>query len=129
MAAFMGASLYFIFSWAEPRMSIEEARTLAFTSMVSFEWFRVFNARSDEKTVIKLGVFRNRYILMGIGIAVLLQIAVVYLPPLQIAFSTVPLEPWQWGIAIAAGSVLFTIEELRKFFFPRLFSQGKWQPA
>ena len=129
MAIIMGAGLYFIFSWAESRMSLAQAQTLAFTSMVSFEWFRVFNARSDERTVFNLGLFRNRPLLLGIGVAILLQIGVIYLPPLQIAFRTVPLEPWHWGIAIAAGAFLFTAEEVRKVFFPRLFSLGKWRPV
>ena len=129
MATIMGAGLYFIFSWAEPRMSLTQAQTLAFTSMVSFEWFRVFNARSDEQTVFKLGLFSNRPLLLGIGVAVFLQVAVIYLPPLQLAFSTAPLEPWHWGITIAAGIVLFALEELRKVFFPQLFDSGKWRPA
>lgn len=128
LAIIMGVGITVIFSWAEPKMSLEAARTLAFTSMVSFEWFRAFNARSDEKTVFKRGIFSNRWLLLSIGIAVILQIAVVYLPPLQIAFDTVPLELWHWGIAIGAGASMFSIEELRKVFFPRLFSLGKWQP-
>ena len=127
MATLMGVGLWLIFAWAQGRMAIEEARTLAFTSMVSFEWFRAFNARSDEQTVFKLGLFRNRWLLLGISIGVLLQLAVIYLPPLQTAFSTVPLKAWQWGVALGAGAMLFTIEELRKVFFPRLFSSGKWQ--
>jgi Ca2+-transporting ATPase len=128
LATMMGVGLWLVFHWAQGRMSIEEARTLAFTSMVSFEWFRAFNARSDERTVFKLGVFHNRWLLLGVGIGVLLQIAVIYLPPLQTAFSTVPLAPWQWGIALGAGAALFSIEEARKTLFPRLFSSGKWKP-
>jgi len=128
MAAMMGIGLWLIFDWAESRMGIDEARTLAFTSMVSFEWFRAFNARSDEQTIFKLGILRNRWLLLGVGIGVLFQVGVIYLPPLQTAFTTVPLAPWQWGVALGAGATLFTIEELRKVFFPRLFSSGKWQP-
>jgi len=128
MATLMGIGLWLIFDWAEGRMGIDEARTLAFTSMASFEWFRAFNARSDEQTILQLGILRNRWLLLGVGIGVLLQVAVIYLPPLQTAFTTVPLAPWQWGVALGAGAALFTIEELRKFFFPRLFGSGKWQP-
>ena len=108
--------------------SLDEARTLAFCSMVAFEWFRAFNARSDEYTVFRLGVFRNRWLLITISVAILLQLAVVYVPFLQIAFRTVPLGIEKWGIAILAGGILFSIEETRKVLFPRLFSLGKWQP-
>jgi len=128
MATLMGTGVFLVFNWAIPRMSLEEARTIAFCSMVAFEWFRAFNARSDEHTVFKLGVFRNRWLLMTIGMAVMLQLAVVYTPPLQIAFGTVSLSLGHWIIAVLAGGSLFTIEETRKLLFPRLFSPGKWKP-
>lgn len=128
LSTLMGVGLLLIFNWAQARMDLEEARTLAFTAMVSFEWFRAFNARSDEQPVFKLGIFSNRWLLLGIGIAALLQVAVIYLPPLQTAFHTTPMAVWHWGIALGAGALLFTIEELRKVLLPRLFGTGKWEP-
>ncbi|MFW6180153.1 MAG: cation-translocating P-type ATPase, partial [Spirochaetota bacterium] len=127
-AALMGGGLYLIFNWAQGRTGIEEARTLAFTSMVAFEWFRAFNARSDERTVFSLGIGRNPWLMAGVGTAVVLQAAVLYLPFLQRAFSTVALGLQGWGIALAAGGSLFLVEELRKLAAPRLFSAGKWRP-
>jgi Ca2+-transporting ATPase len=129
LALIVGFGVFGLFYWAQARMSIEEARTLVFCSMVSFEWFRAFNARSDEVTVFKLGLLKNRWLVASISVAVLLQIAVVYVPFLQMAFKTVPLGIDKWGIVFLAGFSLFIIEETRKFFFPRLFSRGKWQPV
>jgi Ca2+-transporting ATPase len=65
---------------------------------------------------------------MSILLAIVLQLAVVYVPFLQVAFSTVPLGIGKWGIAILAGGCLFIIEETRKVLFPRLFTLGKWKP-
>ena len=73
--------------------------------------------------------FRNRWLAITVSIAILLQLAVVYVPFLQVAFHTVPIGADKWGIAIAAGGSLFIVEELRKIFFPKLFGLGKWQPA
>jgi len=129
MALLMGSGLFLIFSWAEARVSLDEARTITFCAMVAFEWFRAFNARSDEHTVFKLGFFRNRWLIVAVAVAVGLQMAVVYLPFMQAAFSTVPLGIDKWGIALLAGGSLFVIEETRKALFPRLFSLGKWRPA
>ncbi|MFC2062486.1 cation-translocating P-type ATPase, partial [Chloroflexota bacterium] len=129
MALMMGVGVFLIFDWAQARFSLEEARTIAFCSLVAFEWFRAFNARSDEYTVFKLGIFRNRWLVASISLAVLLQMAVVYLPFMQVAFSTVPLGIDKWGIAILAGGSLFVIDETRKIFFPRLFTLGKWRPG
>ncbi|MBN1692843.1 MAG: HAD-IC family P-type ATPase [Dehalococcoidales bacterium] len=129
MAGLMGIGGFLIFNWAQAIYSLEEARTITFCTLVTFEWFRSFNARSDEYTVFKLGIFKNRWLVLSVLVAVLLQLAVVYLPPLQTAFQTVPLAIERWGIIILAGGSLFAAEELRKVFFPRLFSRGKWQPG
>ena len=129
MSTMMGVGAFLVFNWAQARMSIEEARTITFCTMVTFEWFRAFNARSDERTVFKLGLFRNRWLVISISVAVLLQMAVIYLPFLQTAFQTVPLSIDRWGIVILAGGSLFVVEETRKAIFPRLFSHGKWEPG
>jgi len=128
VATLMGVGIFLIFNWAQSRMSLEEARTIAFCSMVAFEWFRAFNARSDEYTIFRLGILRNRWLFMSISVAIMLQLAVIYLPFLQVAFSTVPLGIDKWAIALLAGGSLFVIEEIRKVLFPRLFSLGKWRP-
>jgi Ca2+-transporting ATPase len=117
-----------IFRWAETRMAIEEARTLAFCAIVAFEWLMAFSARSDEHTILDLGVFRNRVLVFSIALAVLLQIAVVYVPFLQTAFGTVPLSLRDWGIVVLAAGGLFALEEIRKAIFPKLYSFGKYQP-
>jgi P-type Ca2+ transporter type 2C len=126
MAILIGMGSFLIFRWAEPRMDLAEAQTLVFCALAAFEWAMAFTARSDEHTVFKLGVFRNRALVGSISIAVLLQLAVVYLPFLQTAFHTVPIGWRDWIIVIAAAGGLFLAEEIRKIFLPKLFSAGKW---
>ncbi len=129
MSVMMGTGVFLVFNWAQARFSIEEARTITFCTMVTFEWFRAFNARADERTVFKLGLLKNRWLVGSVTLAILLQLAVVYLPFLQQAFYTVPLSADKWGIIIMAGGSLFIVEETRKAIFPRLFSAGRWQPV
>jgi Ca2+-transporting ATPase len=129
MALVIGMGTFLIFRWAVPRMSVEEARSLAFTAMVAFEWFMAFSARSDEHSIFKIGILRNKALLVSIGIAVLLQIAVIYIPFLQTAFHTYPLNLRDWVIVIGASGGLFFLEELRKIFFPHLYSLGKYLPG
>lgn len=125
LAGIMGIALFLIFAWVEPRMSLDEARTIVFCSMVVFEWFLTMNSRDDEHTVFKLGFFSNRWLLFAILSAAVLQLAVVYLPFMQTAFRTVPIGLEKWGIILSIGFGLFAIEESRKALFPKLFSQGK----
>ncbi|MFH1169451.1 MAG: HAD-IC family P-type ATPase [Chloroflexota bacterium] len=128
MATMMSVGIFLVFSWARSHTSLEEARTIAFCTMVTFEWFRSFNARSDEHTIFSLGVLGNRWLAGSITLAIGLQLMAVYAPFMQAAFHTVPLGIERWGIVVLAGGSLFAIEETRKIFFPRLFSLGKWQP-
>jgi Ca2+-transporting ATPase len=129
MAILIGLGTFLIFRWAEMRMSIDEARTLAFCTIVAFEWLMAFSARSDRHTVFKLGLFRNRALVISIGLAVLLQIAVVYAPFFQVAFKTYPLTPGDWGVVVLAAGGLFALEEIRKALFPGLYSLGKYNPV
>jgi len=126
---FIGVGTYLVFNWAYDRTTLEEARTVAFCTMVTFQWFQAFSARSDEYTAFRLGFFRNYWLVISILIAIALQLAVVYIPAMQTAFRTVPLSIDMWGIALLAGGSLFVIETARKLLFPRLFNLGKWQPV
>ncbi len=128
LAGLMGIGIFLVFDWAQQRMPLREAQTLAFCTMVTFEWVRAFNARSDERTLLSLGLFSNKILLASIALAIALQLAVLYIPAGQAAFQTVPLSLEHWGIALGAAACLFLIEELRKLLFPRLFSLGKYQP-
>ncbi|MDD5700602.1 MAG: HAD-IC family P-type ATPase [Dehalococcoidales bacterium] len=125
LALIMGVGVFLVFAWVTPTMNLDRARTITFCTMVVFEWFLTMNSRSDEHTVFKLGFFKNRWLLISILAAALLQLAVVYVPFLQIAFGTVPIGLTDWGIIILIGLGLFAIEETRKALFPKLFSRGK----
>jgi Ca2+-transporting ATPase len=128
LAVFLSIGVFLVFRWFYSGASIEEARTVAFCSMVVFEWFVAFNARSDEYTFFRLGILSNRWLMYALLLAILLQLAVVYVPFLQVAFRTVPIGIDKWGIAILPGAAVFILETIRKLVAPKLFSTGKWQP-
>jgi Ca2+-transporting ATPase len=125
IAMFMSIATLFIFRWEIPRVGLEEARTIAFTMLVAFQWFNALNARSDQQSLFKLGVFSNRLLLAAIGLAVLLQVMVIYAPPFQKLFYTVPLALEDWGVVVLIACGIFVVEEVRKLIAPRIFNRGK----
>lgn len=125
VALVMSLGTFLVFRWELPRVGLAEARTIAFAMLVAFQWFNALNARSDQQSIFKLGFFGNKLLLSGIGAAVLLQAAVIYLPPLQKVFYTVALDLGDWGVVVLMAASVLVIEELRKLVAPRLFSQGK----
>ena len=104
---------------------MDEARTIAFSMLVAFQWFNALNARSDRQSIFKLGLFSNRLLLGGIGLAILLQAMVIYVPLFQRLFYTVPLDLGDWGVVVLMAGGLFVVEEVRKLVAPRIFNRGK----
>jgi len=125
IALFMAMGTFFIFNWEVPRAGLDEARTIAFCLLCAFQWINALNARSDQQSIFKLGVFSNRLLIGGIALAILLQMLVVYAPPLQSLFYTVPIGLEAWGIIIAVAFGLLLVEEIRKRIAPKLFHKGK----
>ncbi len=125
MALVMSTITFSAFGWSLAGAGLEKARTIAFTLLVAFQWFNALNARSDRQSIFRLGFFSNRLLIGGIALAVLLQIMVIYLPPLQQVFYTVPLGLSDWGLIVLIALTLLVVEELRKLIAPALFNRGK----
>jgi Ca2+-transporting ATPase len=66
-------------------------QTMAFTTLTLFQLFNVLNARSDQRSAFA-GLFTNRWLWGSILLSIVLHLAVIYVPFLQKAFSTVPLN-------------------------------------
>jgi magnesium-transporting ATPase (P-type) len=99
--------------WLGGTGSIDEARTMAFTTLVLAQLFNCFNARSDRESAFS-GLFTNRWLWGAIALSLLLQVAVVELAFMNDAFSTTPLDLGDWGICVALASVVLWADELRK---------------
>jgi P-type Ca2+ transporter type 2C len=89
------------------------AQTMAFTTLVFFSLFTVFNARSDERSAF-IGLFSNKWLWAAVLLSLLLQAAVIYVPFLQQAFSTVSLSPGDWLFCVAVASSVLWLRELSK---------------
>jgi Ca2+-transporting ATPase len=89
------------------------AQTMAFTTLMMFQLFNVFNARSDETSAFH-GLFRNRLLWGAVGLSLALHVAVVYVPFLQNAFSTESLDVSDWLLCSAVASSVLWLRELSK---------------
>ena len=98
---------------------IEEARTMAFTTLVLAQLFNCFNARSDRTSAFHR-LFTNRWLWGAIAVSVVLQIAVVNLGFMNDAFGTTPLTLQDWLICVALASVVLWADEAKKLVWRRL---------
>jgi Ca2+-transporting ATPase len=109
----MAAGTLLMFHWSRPE-GLEHARTVAFTTLVAFQWFQAFNARSHYQSVFSIGVFSNRWLLGGVGLAIVLQVLVVHTGLGQRLFGTTPLSAMDWfRVTLIAGSI-WVVDELLK---------------
>ncbi|MGQ0596073.1 cation-translocating P-type ATPase [Aquabacterium sp.] len=97
----------------EGTQDLTTARTAAFTVLVMGQFFNAFNARSDTDSAFQ-GLFNNSWLWAAVALGLALQIAVVELPWLNLAFGTAPLTLAQWGLCAAMGSAVLWVSELRK---------------
>lgn len=89
------------------------AQTMAFTTLMLAQLFNVFNARSDERSAFS-GMFASRWLWAAVGMSLALHFAVVYLPFMQQAFSTVSMSFADWVKCLSVASSVLWLRELSK---------------
>jgi magnesium-transporting ATPase (P-type) len=97
----------------EGTQSLENARSAGFTVLVFGQLFNCFNARSETRSAF-YRLWVNRALWGAVLLSVLLQVAVVELPVLNLAFGTVPMSLPQWLLCAAMSSTVLWCTELRK---------------
>ena len=90
------------------------ARTAGFTVLVLTSLFTCFTARSASTSAFHRP-FVNPWLWGAIALSALLQVAVVHLGFLNLAFGTSPLRLDQWLVCVAMGSAVLWHSELRKW--------------
>ena len=109
VGAVMAAGTLYVLDASLPGGLVEGAGTLryaqsmAFTTLMLFQLFNVFNARSEDESAFR-GLFTNRWLWAAIVLSVVLQFVVLYTPFLQRAFSTAPLTAADWLRCTAVAS-------------------------
>jgi Ca2+-transporting ATPase len=104
----------------EGTQDLANARTAAFTVLVLAQLFNCFNARSETASAFR-HLFVNPWLWGAIALSLALQVAVVHVPVLNLAFGTVPLAPDQWLVCVAMASAVLWFSELRKLL------SGAWK--
>ena len=89
------------------------ARTAGFTTLVLAQLFNVFNSRSESTSALR-NLFDNGWLWAAVLLAAGLQVAVVHVPFLQVAFGTASLDPTQWATCLAMASLVLWLQELVK---------------
>ena len=109
-------SLWVLYDSLNKGIPLPKIQTLIFTLVVISLMFNAFNWRSERYSVISLGIFTNKALIYAVLSTVILQLAAIYIPIMQMAFRTVPLSLSDWAMIIPLASTTLIAMELVKYF-------------
>lgn len=96
------------------RVSLAEARTLAYFTLVLSELFRSFTARSFETSIFKLKIFSNRFLTYSTGVMILLLLISIYLTPFARLFGNVRPNTTEFTYVIILAIIPSIVSEIAK---------------
>lgn len=120
---FGGTFLLFLWELHMAGAGIERARTVAFATLILFELFHAFNARSLHTSIFNKNFFANKRIFYATGTSLALLLLSIYLPFGQIIFKTVPLVVQDWLVIILVSSLVVFISEIIKLLIRSEFEE------
>jgi Ca2+-transporting ATPase len=94
-------------------------QTLVFTTLTLSQMANVMAIRSERRSLFAIGLKSNLPLLGAVGLTVVFQLALIYVPFLQSIFKTVALPVPDLILAVVASSIIFWAVELEKWFLRR----------
>lgn len=98
----------------ESGWSEEVARTIVVNIFIFGEMFYLFNCRSLNVSVFKIGFFSNKPLLYGVLVISASQLCYTYLPFMNELFKSAPLGWLAWGLVFGSSVVVFIVVEIEK---------------
>lgn len=116
---------YFFLNWrygwrpgaplaAEGTQIYRMATTMTFAGIVATQVGAVFGCRTNRESILRVGLFTNRLVLVGVAVELILLGLLVYAPFLHGIFNTAPLGPLEWAFVFAWTPLILLMDELRK---------------
>jgi cation-transporting P-type ATPase F len=117
VSALLVGGSWWLFEWELANgASLAEARSVAVNLFVVVEVFYLFSCRSLTRGMWHVGLFSNRWLLVGVAVQVAGQVAITYLPTMNDLFGTAPIPPQAWLRILALALVASTVVAIDKRF-------------
>jgi len=89
-----------------------QARTVAFTSIVFFEFLLAYQSRSETHHIFAMGLkgwTENKMLFVSVVVSLAMQMAIIYVPALNTVFRVAPLTPFQLLLCFVGSLTAFLI--------------------
>jgi Ca2+-transporting ATPase len=94
-------------------------QSMVFTVLTLAQMGHVLAIRSERDSLFTLGLLSNVPLLGAVLLTFALQMAILYVPALQVVFKTAPLSMQELSICLALSSVVFVSVEIEKWMYRR----------
>ncbi|RBP97200.1 haloacid dehalogenase [Bifidobacterium aemilianum] len=101
-------------------LALGQARTMALTLLVLFNFFIAMSARSERKLIIQLNPLDNKFLLLASVLALAIHAGVMYLPGPAALLGMIPLTGGQWLTCLAVSLTALVFSEGHKLLAPYL---------
>lgn len=111
VAVLLLAATWILFTWERADgATLDQARTAAVNLFVAVSVLYLFSCRSLSRPAWRLGILSNRWLLAGVAVQVVAQLALTYFGPFQSMFHTAALGGQTWlrvlALAVFCAAIL-----------------------
>jgi magnesium-transporting ATPase (P-type) len=92
-----------------------QATTLTYAAIVMAQAGNAFACRTRKVSLLQIGAFSNRALILGVLASLAIMLALIYVPPLARVFGFVPPTLPQWAVLTSFPFVMLLVEEGRKW--------------
>jgi Ca2+-transporting ATPase len=100
-----------------PGLNPERWKTMVFTALCLAQMGHAIAIRSNNRLTIEMNPFSNVFVLGAVIVTTLLQLMLIYVPPLRAFFGTHWLPPTELAICFGFSALMFVWIEVEKIFF------------
>src|SRR5512132_699869 len=97
----------------------QRATTMTLAGIVAAQVGNVFACRTERASAFRVGLLRNRLVLVGIVVEVAVLLALIFVLPLRHLFGLAPLALEEWAPLLAFPGIVLGLEEGRKWIVRR----------
>jgi len=93
--------------------------SMVFTMLCLSQFGHALVVRHERESIFKIGFFTNKWLLVAVGFTTLIQLMLLYIPPVASFFEVKPLPLGELLVCLVASTWLFVYVELEKLVMRR----------
>ena len=99
---------------SDPNLADATANTMAFATLTMCQLFHAFDVRSEDQSIFHIGILSNPAMNKAFVVGMILQLAVLLIPPLMSVFNVCALTAPEWAVVLGLSILPLIVCEIEK---------------